>query len=168
MPFKPPIQAEITEYVIEKKPDWPMEFNTYYAEKFFNHYQAQGWRLANNVPMKDWKAAFNANWQTLKFKEDIDLLAKLQSKAVEQAIKSNNDPISYINNLIDKHERGEKLTKIDQLIKIYDWLKSQGLMRLPKDIIHKIIVESGNNKDYGKCASVHEYFNIMINKKQRL
>lgn len=27
------------------------------AEKFFDYYQRQGWRLSNNKPMKDWKAA---------------------------------------------------------------------------------------------------------------
>lgn len=47
--FKKPLLKEVIEYCLERK-------NTVNAEKFYNYYEANGWKVGKN-PMKDWKAA---------------------------------------------------------------------------------------------------------------
>ena len=44
--MKIPLQSEIARF-IEEKMGWPVEFCTYYSDRFWNHYQAQGWKLSN-------------------------------------------------------------------------------------------------------------------------
>ncbi len=53
--FVPPNLSEVLEYFQEKsKPEIE-------AEKFFNYFESKGWKIGNNAPMKNWKAAAN-NW----------------------------------------------------------------------------------------------------------
>lgn len=53
--FIPPILKEIQEYFQEKnKPEIE-------AEKFFNYFEAKGWKIGDRSPMKNWRAAAN-NW----------------------------------------------------------------------------------------------------------
>src|SRR5213592_134315 len=77
--FTIPLQTEVSKYIREKK-GWPQSFCDHYADKFWNHYQASGWKLSSGNSVKDWKACFNAKWQQLKFKEDIELLNRLTGK----------------------------------------------------------------------------------------
>lgn len=50
-----PTLNEIKIYFVENK--WPL----LEAEKFFNHYESNGWLVAGKTPMKNWKAS-SANW----------------------------------------------------------------------------------------------------------
>lgn len=173
MPFKAPAQEEVAEYMKTKKPEWPADFVMYYAERFWNHYQASGWKLSNGNAMKDWRAAFNANWQTLKFKEDIDKLAQSHANVVKQTSTaspaSKDDEIkAYINNLITAHAAGDKMKRIDVLVNVYDWLKKKGLIKLPKEVVDNIIIEAGNNRDHAKCMAVHKWFDKKISKGESL
>lgn len=53
--FTPPPLEEIQQYFQEKnKPDLE-------AQKFFNHFESNGWKIGGRSPMKNWKAAAN-NW----------------------------------------------------------------------------------------------------------
>lgn len=52
--FTRPSQQEVTEYFIEKGG------NTDQGERFFNHYESNGWKVGRNS-MKSWKAAVS-NW----------------------------------------------------------------------------------------------------------
>lgn len=52
---QPLSQSEVEEYCHSKG----YRIN---AAKFFNHYEAQGWKLANGLPVKSWKALL-AKWQ---------------------------------------------------------------------------------------------------------
>ncbi len=52
---KPKSQLEVLDFFKEKK--YVLEE----AFKFFNHYQAIGWKIGGKVPIKDWKAAAE-NW----------------------------------------------------------------------------------------------------------
>lgn len=70
--FKIPLQSEIAAY-IQNKMNWPLAFCSYYADRFWNHYAASGWKLSNGNQIKSWQACFNSNWQTLKFHEDIKM-----------------------------------------------------------------------------------------------
>lgn len=50
-----PTLKEIELHFVENK--WPL----LEAEKFFNHYESNGWLVAGKTPMKNWKAS-TANW----------------------------------------------------------------------------------------------------------
>lgn len=50
-----PLLSEVRTYFIEQK--WPI----IEAEKFFNHYQSNGWLVGGKTPMKDWQAS-SKNW----------------------------------------------------------------------------------------------------------
>lgn len=53
--FHPPQQEEVTAF-------FPSQgIPEIEAEKFFNYYQANGWKVGGKTPMKDWKAAAR-NW----------------------------------------------------------------------------------------------------------
>lgn len=56
--FSPPTPEDIREYCREKK-------ITVDADRFIDYYSAQGWKLSNGNPMKDWKAAVR-NWSREK------------------------------------------------------------------------------------------------------
>ncbi|MDO8999844.1 MAG: transcriptional regulator [Bacteroidota bacterium] len=53
--FTAPTLKEIELHFVENK--WPL----LEAEKFFNHYESNGWLVAGKTPMKNWKAS-SANW----------------------------------------------------------------------------------------------------------
>lgn len=57
-PFLKPLVEEIRAYCLERK-------NRVDPEKFFNHYESNGWRVGRN-PMKDWKAAVRT-WERSDF-----------------------------------------------------------------------------------------------------
>ena len=56
--FNPPTITEIVEFCREEK-------IVLDATEFVNYYAAQGWRLANGNPMKNWKAAIH-NWKRME------------------------------------------------------------------------------------------------------
>lgn len=51
----------IFEYLKEKGVIWAKELIQQEAEKFFNHYTANGWKVGGKASMKDWEAAAR-NW----------------------------------------------------------------------------------------------------------
>ena len=53
--FAPPTVDEVRAYCLERN-------NAINAEAFIDYYTAQGWRLSNGQPLKDWKAAVR-NWE---------------------------------------------------------------------------------------------------------
>lgn len=53
--FSPPSLNEIIEFFKEKKA------NNKEAEKFFNHFESNGWKVGGKTPMKNWQAAAK-NW----------------------------------------------------------------------------------------------------------
>jgi hypothetical protein len=53
--FTPPNLEEITSYFREKS---ALEIE---AQKFFNYFESNGWKIGGRSPMKKWKAAAN-NW----------------------------------------------------------------------------------------------------------
>ena len=53
--FKKPLLQDVLSYCVERK-------NAVEAEKFFNFYESNGWKVGKN-PMKDWKAAVR-NWES--------------------------------------------------------------------------------------------------------
>ena len=53
--FTPPNLEEVTAYFFEKS---ALEIE---AQKFFNYFESNGWKIGGRSPMKKWKAAAN-NW----------------------------------------------------------------------------------------------------------
>jgi hypothetical protein len=51
----PPEQAAVADYFRE------MGYPSLEAQKFFNHFQSNGWRVGGKAPMRDWQAAAR-NW----------------------------------------------------------------------------------------------------------
>lgn len=67
--FKKPTIEEIETYCLERQ-------NSVNAEKFYNYYESNGWRVGKN-PMKDWKAAIRTwenNGYSQKGKMSIDII----------------------------------------------------------------------------------------------
>jgi len=148
--FKIPLQSEIAAFIKEKK-GWPEGFCTYYAEKFWNNYQAQGWVLSNGNKMKDWKACFNNQWQDLRYEADRKLLDDYKKK-------TSLTPSEYLNSCLEKFSRDEYKPAKSDVLRIYDYLKSKGLMKLPKHQIDVIIEQSGNDREMGRVLSVKQLF----------
>lgn len=54
--FQKPTILELQNYFAEKADNWPEGKIKNQADKFYNHYQANGWKVGKN-PMKSWQAA---------------------------------------------------------------------------------------------------------------
>lgn len=145
--MKIPLQSEIAKYMSEKM-GWNMDFCNYYADKFWNYYNAQGWKLSNGNSMKDWKSAFNAQWQKPRFQDDLEMLKKTTKK--QDIMTMNEDAaIGMLDAVLLAYKNGFKPEREDAL-RIYDWLKQRRLIKLPKEIVDDIRIKSGNNNDVAK------------------
>lgn len=114
--FKIPLQTEIQVYIKEKK-GWPESFCIYYAERFWNFYASNGWKVSGKTAMKNWQAAFNANWQNLKFKEDIDMLQRCGGKPAQASVIhiETRKPV--------QNEIPVPKTELEQLEQVLAWYK---------------------------------------------
>lgn len=171
--FIPPELNEVELYVFEKKPEWPKSFAEYYAAKFWNHYEASGWRLSSGNPVKKWQACFNSQWQTLKFKEDFDYLAKCvqnekvvaeDAKKTEFIIGERSGDITKdeMNNLLIYFRKNSEKVSIEKLSEYYEWMKANQYLRLTKDDVRIITDTYGNNKTKCRGAAVSMSLNKML------
>lgn len=106
--FKAPSIEEVAGHM-QSKMGWPAEFCAYYAEKFWNHYQASGWKLSNGNSMKDWRAAFASNWKTIKFAEDLTFYNRCVAAA----------KASLFNQPVRNGSVGSEWTELDRLLAQY-------------------------------------------------
>lgn len=75
--FRPPTVEEISEYCQSRG-------NGISAERFYDHYSANGWKVGK-TPMKDWKAAVR-NWEKNEFRKPVSVDNYRQDfAAVEEA-----------------------------------------------------------------------------------
>lgn len=135
-PFKIPLQTEVETYMKEKM-GWPENFCKHYSEKFWNHYQASGWKLSSGNSIKDWKACFNSQWQKPKFKEEIEMLfgqnpiqkngVTYPSKIVPMA--STIKEIRELDNLLAVYRLHPTEVPFKELGRFYDYLKENKLLR---------------------------------------
>lgn len=159
--FKVPLQSEVAVYIKQKK-NWPEEFVNYYTERFWSFYQSNGWKVSGKAAMKDWKAAFNSQWQVLKFKEDIEFFNKC--KPVETISKKHSDQnLNYINEVMAEYKRSFENVKKETLAHIYDYLKSQKLLMLTKEQCQEVKEIYSERIMEGKAACVSITFQKMIN-----
>ena len=158
--FQIPTVEEIKAYMGERK-DWPPKFIEYYAEKFWCHYQSNGWKVSGKAAMKDWRAAFVSQWQRPKFKEDIDFLNECL-KHKPAIIKSMNGN-EKLNSLLSQYKQNFESVPDETLIKAYDDMKEKGLIKLPKEDVNLLRASYVGNIEKGKAACVKMIFSKMIN-----
>jgi hypothetical protein len=133
--FKIPLQSEVAKYMREKM-GWPSSFCTYYAERFWGHYQSNGWKVSGRAAMKDWKAAFNSNWQNIKFPEDQAKLSScmVEDKKLPAATNGQKlDPYQRLDQLMMLYNKDPKAIEEERYCKMHDWLKEQDLISIPSD-----------------------------------
>ncbi len=153
-------ESDVYQYIKSKK-GWPDEFCKYYAEKFFNHYQASGWRLSNGNKIKDWQACFNAQWQQVRYKEDLDYLNKCLA-GIKPVISSDGE-IGKLNELLAKYELRYDSISFDEFGKWYDFLKQNNLLkRFTKEDIELIKAAYNNDQYKCRCAVVKDTFNWYV------
>lgn len=113
--FKIPLQTEVSLYIHEKK-GWPKQFCDYYAERFWHHYNSRDWTHSRGIKIKDWKSCFIANWQTLKFKEDIEMFEKCsQAKVIPINGTVVTSPIELLDQLLTRYYKNPSSTTIEKL-----------------------------------------------------
>lgn len=159
-PFIIPTVEEIVEYVLQKKSGWPKAFVQWYSEKFFYSYEKSGWKLSagRGGPVKNWQACFNSNWQTLKYKEDLDMILALtpKPKAIDE------DTLNYLNDALEEYRKDPTMEKI-RLAACYDWLKEHRLIKLSFSQRQEAIEESRKDLMSGKALAVTFVFDHMVN-----
>lgn len=162
MRFQPPTIQEVSTYMQEKK-GWPEKFCNYYAEKFFYHYEASGWKLSNGNAMKNWQAAFNSQWQFLKFREDIDFF-----NSCKQTYQPKTNPDrEYLNERLMEYKKNWDSISDESYVAWYDFMKGKKMLSFSKDEIETIRTHSEGDVDKGKALAVRVMFNRMITQEQR-
>lgn len=160
--FEVPTIKEIADFMKEKK-RWPESFCEYYAEKFWNNYAASGWKLSNGNSMKSWQAAFMAQWQNIRYQVDIEYLNNcLKNKPVVQ-----NKSDGWLNELLAKYKHNFESVAEETLIKAYDYMKQNRLIKLEKYEVNLLKASYGNNVEKGKAACVKMIFSKMVNYGKR-
>jgi hypothetical protein len=157
--FVIPTIEEVSDYMKEKK-SWPKGFCDWYAAKFWHSYNSCGWRLSagRGGPVKNWNSCFLNNWQTLKYKEDLDMLLSLTPKP-----KSiDEDTLNYLNDALEEYRKDPKMEKI-RLAACYDWLKEHRLIKLSFAQRQEAIEESRKDLMSGKALAVTFVFDHIVN-----
>lgn len=157
--MKIPLQTEIASYMAERM-GWNKQFCLYYADKFWNYYNAQGWKLSNGNSMKDWRSAFNAQWQKPKFQEDIEMLNKTSKK---QNIHTMEYPeaVDMLEAVLTAYKNGFKPER-ESALQIYEFLKQRGVIKLKKEHIEEIRQKAGNNNDAAKLWALKYYLDALV------
>lgn len=154
--FKIPLQSEVAAYAQQKK-GWPERFCIYYAERFWSHYQSNGWKVSGKAAMKDWKAAFNSQWQDLKFEADIKMLA--QCRGINPA-PGPDRTINFLNDRLAAYARHPTEISNESLNGLYDWMKENKVLKLNPEQV-QIARNAGAEK--GKGLAVKFFFENLIN-----
>jgi hypothetical protein len=157
----PPIE-EVSAY-IEQKMKWPKAFCDYYAEKFWNHYEAQGWKLSNGNAMKNWQAAFASQWQTPKYQEDILFFAQCKKVQVEK----KHTVADYLNERLADYKKNWDVMAEESLVALYDYIKEHGLAKFTKEEVQEIRQYAQGDVVKGKALSTRTLFNRMLIQEQR-
>lgn len=158
-----PTEQEISEY-ISKKMGWPKDFSDYYACKFWNFYESKGWMIGKNA-MKNWRAAFNGQWQTIKDQRDELKLTQSIRKSMDEDVRRDTiDPsIQYLNTHLLEYFKHPTWIKDETFGFIYDYLKENKMICLDKEEC-EICKQMGPLK--GKSQAVKFLFDKMIKEKK--
>lgn len=165
--FKIPLQTEVEKYIREKM-KWPEDFCKHYAERFWNHYQASGWKLSSGNKIKDWKACFNSQWQVPKFKEDLDRLYSTNGKpSLKQSVMAleSTPEIAELDKLLDRYYRHPTEVPFTSFGKHYAYMKAEKLLKpfYPKEV-EQIKEAFKGDVEKCRCACVEETLKFYGNK----
>lgn len=167
-----PSEEEVSEY-IQTKMCWPKSFSEYYGSKFWNFYESKGWMIGKNS-MKNWKAAFNGQWQTIKDQRDEMKLTQALRKQAEETARNSfkiesstndvkNREFDYINDILESYFEHPTWVTNETLSPIYDFLKINKLICLDKSEC-EICRSMGEIK--GKAQAVKFLFDRMIKEQK--
>ena len=175
-PFRIPTVEEVIEFMDKSMKDWPRAFCEYYGKKFWHSYQSKSWQISRGCPMKDWHAAFFANWQDVNYPNDKKMLETcLQSLThrllMDQrrresaglfAVVEGEGPtplqrtLEFLDGIMAAYVSGTASEA--QLRTAAEWLSKRELLRLKKDQKDRILVEQGNDRDRGRILAVKQFF----------
>lgn len=164
-PFKIPLQSEVEMYIREKM-NWPDEFVKHYASKFWNHYQASGWKLSSGNSIKDWKACFNSQWQRPKFKEDIEMLHGKQGQIQVLKMISDKQPleIQALDKLLNAYKQHPTSVPFVEFGKYYDYLKEGKFLKtFTKGEVENLRQAYPGDNFKCRCACVQMTFDGYVN-----
>lgn len=171
--FVVPTIKEVEDYILMKKPDWPLTFIEFYAAKFWNNYQSSGWKLSNGNSVKDWQACFNNNWQELKYNYILVLnehKAKEAGKPKAPVVieKRNGEfTIDFMNESLEVFKKHYDKITDETLASYYPWMKQYGYVILTDDEKKSIFEAYKDDKLKGMAACVRCSFTTMINYQKK-
>ncbi|ARN70632.1 hypothetical protein BST91_02700 [Nonlabens tegetincola] len=88
----PKNEQDVIDFFLEN--NWP----AVEAQKFYNHYQANGWRIGGKIQMQDWNASAK-KWM-LKHQEEVSVRAQSRTNGLEaQSLKTASEERSERNAL---------------------------------------------------------------------
>lgn len=150
--FKIPLQSEVQAYIKDKM-GWPDSFVKHYSEKFWNHYQASGWKLSSGNLIKDWKACFNSQWKVPKFKEDIEMLYGkhvITDTSVKPAPPKPSGKVEELDQFLQSYVDRPTQIPFEAFGKWYDFMKAEKLLKAMtlKDIEN---LKAIYKNDFQKC-----------------
>jgi hypothetical protein len=152
--FKIPLQTEVEMYMKEKK-GWPDNFVKYYAEKFWNHYQASGWKLSSGNRIKDWKACFNSQWQQPKFKEDIERLNGFKPQSFNMSNGTTIKEVRELDEILAIYTKHPTSVDFYSLGNYYEFMKREKLLKPLTQIQINDLREAFHNDNFKcRCACV--------------
>jgi len=116
--------------------------------------------------MKDWQAAFTAQWQVPKFKEDIEFLNECNKTkpAIVRTMTNGND---RLNDLLERFKVKFESVTDESFVKAYEYMKANNLLNLSSEEIRYIKAAYGTNIEKGKAAWVKAQFTNMVNHGKR-
>lgn len=158
-PFKIPLQSEVVVFIKEKS-NWPQKFCEYYAEKFWSHYNSNGWKVSGKAAMKSWTSAFLCNWQQPRFKEDVDFLNKCIAE--DPSIPSKEKQPSQLNWWLTQYTKHwDKITD-QQLASMYDYMKERKVLKMTPEEKDQVKKNCNGDVTKGKALCIKIIFNKMI------
>lgn len=83
----PKSELEVLEHF--KKENW----SELEAQKFYNHYQANGWKIGGKIKMEDWHASAK-NWML----KHMEMSVRAQSRTNEKQLSQNEDNLHTVRN----------------------------------------------------------------------
>jgi len=160
--FKIPLESEVAAYMREKM-GWPESFCNYYAERFWSHYQASGWKLKGGNSIKDWKACFRSQWQDLKYPADIERMKQAKSNPV----KVDRDPKDYVaalDGFLKTYLSRPSEIVFAEFGKFYEVMKEHKLLKpFNKEEVEGIKTVYHNDIDKCRCACVQKTMDWLAN-----
>lgn len=164
--FVIPTIKEVEDYMLMKKPEWPLLFIEHYAAQFWNHYESCGWRLAGGNAIKNWQACFNSQWQEVKY-GSVQILQKFKMQQVPEKkvfIQSKNGvfTVEHMNGVLADFMKNYDKIPDETLALYYDWMKAKSYIKLSQEELTGFIAKYHDDKQGGRAACVRASLNKMI------